>query len=150
MLGKKIAGFLVVIVFAPLFVPGPAAAHADWRITGLQYTATELGGGVPTTGYVGNPAAVFPAGEPWSDDGIGSITNLDPEPHTFTECTSGCDTTTAGFADARFDVLVGVGQSVSGPELASVNDLFESTTGTLIIACRFHPFMRAAVELNGG
>ena len=144
-------GLPLSILFAIAASPAPALAHADWRIVGLQYTASELGGGgPPTTGYLGNPVTPIEVGSPWSDDGIGSITNLDPLPHTFTECTEACDTTNPRWTGARFDVELGVGASVSGPELAPLNDLFENTTGTFIIFCRYHPFMRAAVELTGG
>lgn len=142
--------FLVAAAIAalvPTVVPLPASAHAQWSIAGFQFLAVD-GPSAGPTGYLSVPTGAVFLPDGWSDDGFGGVTNRDPVPHTFTECTADCDLILGRSEGARFDVALAPGAAASGADATAINDLFESTVGIITIMCDVHPWMRARVELN--
>ena len=143
----------IVTIAASIVVPTlaiqPASAHAAWHILAFQY-ATAGVDGVASGGYLNTPAGPIPITEGVVDDGIGSIANRDPVNHSFTECTSSCDTSAPSSAGARFDITLGSNTSAPGQAIDLLNSLFEGQEGEWIVFCRFHPTsMRARLTTTG-
>lgn len=107
----------LLAVAAPVMAPGTATAHGpDFIMVGFQYTYLTLveNGGI--AGYVSTPAGpqrVSDGPTTSTDDGIGLIVNRDAVPHTFTECTAGCDGPSPSKEGSRFHVPVAAGASVA-------------------------------------
>lgn len=143
---KPIAAAALVAAVVPLLVGAPASAHTpDIQIAGFQYffSVGEIPPQGGTTGYLGTPAGPAEVGEPMSiseEEGLGTLINRDQVPHTFTECTSACDTAAGSSAGARFNVEVNAGASKALPDLAA---------GTYEFMCNTHKWMRGRIVVRG-
>lgn len=140
---RRFATIAVLAALAALTVR-PAAAHSTWTISGYQYTAVDGFTFMPG-GYVGVPSGPVPISEGVADDGFGEITNRDPIPHTFTQCTSACETSVGKADGARFDIRLEAGASATAAQIDALNSL---PAGTYVIMCTVHPFMRAKVRVS--
>lgn len=138
---RRTAGILLVLALVvPLASLTPASAHFDFHILGYQFVwndSFEIG----TTGWVGTPAGPIKVGPVPVNDGLASVTNRDQEMHTFTECTSACETANPIAVNPRFDVELLPGANVDLPELFGA--------GRIVFFCRVHTWMRGEVNLVG-
>lgn len=152
---KRLASMLI-LALAAVAAPTAASAHApDIRIAGYQFAYEALfeEGGV--AGYISAPlqppihiggAASTNGGAGTSiDDSIGGIANTDRIAHTFTECTSACNTATGSSAGAAFDIALAPGATVPF-RTVSGGRMLEERLYTFM--CTVHPWMRGEISVS--
>lgn len=150
---KRLA-LIAALAVSALGAPTTASAHGpDFQIAGFQYLYVTLFENIGVAGYVNVPlappvhiggAASNNGGARSSvDDQLGTLSNQDRVPHTFTECTAACDTAVGSSAGARFDIALPAGAVVDFLEGAD-----PLAAGDYTFMCTVHPYMRGEFQIT--